>query len=131
MKNDRSLSVLFGVAAAYDGILGLAFLLAPAALFESLKVTPPNHFGYVQFPAALLLVFALMFLAIAKNPRRNKNLVPFGILLKVSYCTVVFYHWFGAGIPYIWKPFAVCDLVFIALFVAAYVALSKDAPVDP
>ena len=27
------------------------------------KVTPPNHFGYIQFPAALLLIFAVMGVA--------------------------------------------------------------------
>ena len=33
--------------------LGLAFLASPAAIFEVFGVTPPNHPGYVQFPALL------------------------------------------------------------------------------
>jgi len=40
----------------------------------------------------------------------------------------VFYHWFSAGLPGMWKPFAVCDLVFLALFVLAYAALGCRQP---
>lgn len=123
----RSIRVLFVVAALYDGILGIAFLVAAPALFEWVGITPPNHFGYVHFPAALLIVFALMFWAIARNPVANRDLVPYGILLKVSYCAVVFYHWFTAGVPFIWKPFAIADLVFLVLFIWAYSLLKKQA----
>jgi len=120
-------STLFIVAALYDGLLGLAFLVAADAIFKAFAVTPPNHFGYVQFPAALLLVFAIMFAAVAKDPLRNRSLIPYGILLKLSYCGVVFVHWFSGGIPFMWKPFAVCDLVFIGLFICSYRSLGKIA----
>lgn len=130
MKVLRNVSMLFYVAALYDGVLGVAFLVAAPSLFEWVGVTPPNHFGYVQFPAALLIVFALMFVAIARNPAANRRLIPYGILLKISYCSVAFYHWFTTGIPYIWKPFAIADLVFLALFIWAYKELEEpESPV--
>ncbi len=125
MKTTRWIQVLFGVGAVYDGLLGAAFLLGGSALFDWFGVTPPNHSGYVQFPAALLLVFALMFLAIAKNPAKNRNLIPYGILLKISYCSVIGFHWLGAGIPNMWKPFAVCDFIFLLLFTRAWFVLAK------
>ena len=127
MKNKLAIPLLFFVAAFYDGILGLAFLFAPTAVFQWFNVTPPNHPGYVQFPAALLIIFALMFLAVAISPVANRNLIPYGILLKVSYCAVAFFHWFTAGIPNMWKPFTIIDLVFIILFIWAYVYLPKQA----
>lgn len=120
MSKRRLVSVLFLVSALYDGLLGLAFLASPGAVFERYGVTPPNHFGYVQFPAALLVVFGLMFLAVARDPERNRNLIPYGILLKVSYCAVVTYYWTTTGVPDMWKPFAAADLVFLAAFVWAY-----------
>ncbi len=123
----RSIQSLFAASALYDGVLGIAFLFAAPALFEWVGVTPPNHFGYVHFPAALLIVFALMFVVIARNPVANLGLVPYGILLKVSYCAVVFYHRLTAGVPFIWKPFAVADLVYLVLFVWAYSTLKKLA----
>ncbi len=130
MRSRPLIVVLFVLAAVYDGILGLAFLVLPAALFRWFDVTPPNHFGYVQFPAALLVVFGLMFLAIARNPERNRNLIPYGILLKVSYCAVVFAYWFTAGLPGMWKPFAVIDAVFGILFGWAYASLAPRATGD-
>lgn len=120
MNHRLGITVLFFIAALYDGLLGLAFLLTPGVVFQWFGVTPPNHPGYAQFPAALLVVFALMFLAVARNPLANRNLIPYGILLKVSYCGVIFFHWFTGGIPGMWKPFAICDLVFLVLFVWAY-----------
>lgn len=126
MKDTKAISALFVVSAIYDGALGIGFLFAPGRLFELVKVTPPNHAGYVQFSAALLIVFAIMFLAIAKDPKGNKGLILYGILLKLSYCGVVFYYWFTSGIPHVWKPFAVVDLVFLAAFVMACSLLSKQ-----
>jgi hypothetical protein len=124
-------STLFIIAALYDGVLGLAFLVAPAALFTAFAVTPPNHFGYVQFPAALLLIFAIMFAVIAKDPVRNRCLIPYGMLLKVAYCGTAFGYWFTSGIPFMWKPFAVCDLVFLALFAWTYQTLGRTAEREP
>ena len=126
MKNP-AISALFYFAAAYDGLLGAAFLAAAPAVFARFGVTPPNHWGYVQFGAALLVTFALMFLAVARNPAANRNLIPYGILLKVSYCAVVFGYWGTSGIPDLWKPFAVCDLVFMAAFAWAYASLRPAA----
>ena len=126
MKSTKAISGLFWIAAAYDGILGAAFLVLPSSVFTYFQVTPPNHYGYVRFPAALLVVFALMFAAAAWAPQRNRNLIPYGILLKASYCGVAFGYWFTQGIPNMWKPFAVIDLVFGILFWAAYRQLAQD-----
>ncbi|HSB13808.1 MAG TPA: hypothetical protein VLE22_05070 [Bryobacteraceae bacterium] len=127
MKAKPAISTLFLAAAVYDGILGMAFLSVPASIFEWFNVTPPNHRGYIEFPALLLLSFAVMYVAIARNPVANRNLIPYGMLLKVSYCAVVFYHWVRGGIPNLWKPWAFADLVFLVLFYAAWRRLAAEA----
>lgn len=127
MNTKRGIAVLFIIAAVYDGLLGGAFLLAGARLFEWFGVTPPNHPGYLQFPAALLIVFAAMFAAIARDPFRNRNLIPYGILLKVSYCGVIIFHWMTTGLPQMWKPFCVADLIFLILFAWALTAMKREA----
>jgi len=106
--------------------LGLGFLLVPTAIFNYFQIEPPNHYGYIQFPAMLLLTFAIMFFAIAKDPYRNRNLIPYGILLKISYCSVVFGYWFTSGIPGMWKPFAIADMVFLILFFLCYQQLKPS-----
>jgi hypothetical protein len=121
MQKRTFIVLLFYVAAFYDGILGLIFLFAGSNVFEMFQVTPPNHFGYIHFPALLLIIFSLMFLAIAGDPVKNRNLILYGILLKASYCGVVFFHWFTGGIPSIWKLFAFFDLAFMIIFIWIYV----------
>ncbi len=120
MRLSRAIAALFVVAALYDGLLGAVFLVAPGWVYEQAQVTPPNHWGYVQFPAALLVIFACMFVAVAINPIANRNLIIYGILLKVSYCGLTFWYWFSAGIPGLWKPFAIIDFIMAVLFLLTY-----------
>ena len=120
MRVERGVSFVFAASGAYDGLLGLAFLLAPAAVFAHFRVTPPNHWAYVQFGAALLIIFAIMFFQVAAAPLANRNLMPYGILMKAAYSGLVLAYWVTQGIPGMWKPFAVCDVVFGILFVWAW-----------
>jgi hypothetical protein len=118
---------LFAIAALYDGVLGLLFLVAPNWIFTQTDITPPNHPGYVQFSAALLIIFGLMFLNIARDPGKHAPLILYGMLLKVAYCGVAFTYWISADIPWIWKPFAIIDLVMLALFAWAWNSLNAES----
>jgi hypothetical protein len=125
--NDQVLRVFFVIAGLYDGLLGAAFLLFPGRLFTLFDVTPPNHMGYVQFSALLLIVFAAMLFRIATNPVRHRELILYGCALKVSYCGVVFWYELSEGIPNMWMPFAWADLVFLVLFGLIWKNLGKRA----
>lgn len=125
MNVPKWISPVFWLAAAYDALLGVVFLVAPGWVFSTFEVTPPNHMGYVQFPAAMLIIFGLMFAAIARDPVGNRSLMVYGILLKIAYCSVTSFHWFTEGIPVIWKPFVVIDVIMGLLFVVSYSATSK------
>lgn len=57
----------FWIGALYDGILGLAFLFAGHSIFAHFEVPPPNHPGYLQFPALLLIIFAILASAIVQH----------------------------------------------------------------
>lgn len=126
----RAISILFLLTALYDGGLGAVFLIAPSAVFAWGGTTPPNHVGYVQFPAALLIIFALMFIAVARDPVRHRDLMVYGMLLKVAYCGLAFWYWFSTGIPGMWKPFAVIDLVALGLFAWSYAAVAPAGGQD-
>ena len=120
MNITKAIKALFVVAALYDGALGAVFLIAPTWIFRVADVTPPNHWAYVQFPAAILVIFGLMFAAIAVKPLENRSLIPYGILLKAAYCGIAFLYWYQEGIPGLWKPFAIIDLVMGCLFLWSY-----------
>ncbi len=126
MNNKMWIAILFYLIAAYDGILGLIFLIFPTFMFDLFSVTLPNHLGYVQFPALILIIFAFMFFAVARKPIRNYNLIPYGIMLKIAYAVTVFGYWFTSGIPTMWKPFAIIDFITAFLFYWAYSSLKND-----
>lgn len=110
---------LFYVAAVYDGILGIVFLLAWPWIFRLFDVTPPNHGGYVQFPAFLLMIFGAIFLRIARDPDGNRDLIVYGMGLKAGYSGLVFWYQMTTGVPFMWVPWAWVDLIFLALFALA------------
>ena len=57
MKSLQSIRALYGVAAAYDGLLGLAFIVAAPQIYAWVGITPPNHWGYIHFAAGMLVIF--------------------------------------------------------------------------
>jgi hypothetical protein len=120
-----TIRILFYIAGAYDFVIGVVFLFFGAQLFDLAAIPHPNHWGYVQFGALMLMVFGSMFLAIARNPVSNRNLMPFGMLLKISYVGIVSYYWATTGCPFLFKPFVVIDFVMLALFAMAFLATAQ------
>lgn len=115
---------LFAIVGLYDFLLGAAFLIAGPSIFAKLTVTPPNHWGYIHFPASLLVIFGMMFLAVARRPSANRNLIPYGVLLKIAYCGVVLYHHLaGGGVPQMWLVFGGLDAVAAVLMAATWTML--------
>ncbi len=119
--------VVFAASAVYDLVLGVAFLFAAPALFDHFETMAPNHFGYVQFPAILLILFAVMFARVAMDPVRHREFMLYGAGLKAAYAgTVLFYHQ-ASGVPGMWLPFAYADLVFLVLFLIAWFKMREAA----
>lgn len=83
--------------------------------------------GYIEFPALILLIFAAMFFQVARNPARNRTLIPYGAGLKASYAGVAFWNEINGGIPGLWIPWAWMDLLFLVLFVFAWLRLRQPA----
>src|SRR5262245_61841590 len=91
--------LLFVVAGAYDFLIGLAFLCFGPQLFDATGVPHPNHWAYAQFGSLMLVVFGAMFFAVAHDPVGNRNLIPYGMLLKLSYVGLVAYYWVTTDCP--------------------------------
>ncbi len=119
--------LLFGTASLYDFGIGLVFLLLGKQLFDWAEIPHPNHWGYIQFCSLMLMIFGVMFLGIARDPLGNRNLIPFGILLKICYVGLVGFYWSTTGCPTLFKPFVFIDFLMLALFVIAYVNPSAPA----
>lgn len=118
---------LFILAGFYDGILAVAFLFFAGSIFQWFGVEAPNHPSYVKFPALLLLIFAAMFFRVASDPVKNRDLILYGVGLKVAYSGTAFWYQITQGIPFMWIPWAWADLVFLALFLLAWKSLAPVA----
>jgi hypothetical protein len=118
---------LFIIAGLYDGILAIAFLFFAQAIFERFGVPPPNHPGYVVFPALLLLIFAAMFFRIASDPLKNRGLILYGAGLKIAYSGTAFWYQVTEGIPFMWIPWAWADLAFFVLFLIAWKSIGSTS----
>ncbi len=112
--------LLFVIAGLYDFIIGLTFLFFGSQLLDAAGVPQPSHWAYIQFSSLLLMIFGTMFLAIAYDPAGNRNLIPYGLLLKLCYAGLAAYYWVTTDIPMLFKPFAVIDAVMFVLFWMAY-----------
>ena len=128
--NEKLIKPFYIISGLYDGVLGLAFLIAPGAILAMYAVDPPNHMAYVQFPALLLILFGIMFFRIAMDPVKNRDLILYGCGLKVSYCSMVFYYMSTTGVPAMWVPWAYADLVFLVLFIITWRGLGQQAAAD-
>lgn len=121
------IKTLFIVAAAYDIVLSAVAIVGSPQIYRALGVTPPNHWGYVQFPALLVLVFGIMFQRIAADPVGRLELIHYGMGLKAAYCGVVFWYQIIGNVPKMWIPFAWADLIFFVLFFFAWKSLTRKS----
>lgn len=118
---------LFLVAAAYDLILGVAYLLAYPAIYARYGVALPNHPGYVQLNAIFVAIFGIGFWFVARAPERNRDIIKLGVLLKLAYAGVVLGYAFKGMMPMMWIPWAIIDLLFMLAFLVALFALRAPA----
>jgi len=127
MKRDW-IHPLFLISAVYDFGLGVTVLTMHPAIYTYFGITPPNHPGYVELPAALVAIFGVGFWMVSRDPWRNRDIIKLGILLKLAYAGIVLGHAARGGIPGIWIPWAWIDLAFIVAYVLALRTLGTRNP---
>jgi hypothetical protein len=128
----RVIKAIFAIAGIYNGVLGVVFLFFAPTIFDKFGITPPNHYGYIVFPALLMILFAAMFFRIASAPERRRDLIPYGVGLKAAYAGTVFWYQIQGNVPAMWVPMAWIDAVFLVLFLIARrsVAVSPSGPLE-
>ena len=124
MTTNKVISLLFYTAAFYNIIGGALFAFAAPAIFEAAKVAPPSHWGYVEYPAWIFLIFGALAIQTARKPEQNRNLIPYGAAQKLAFAGVVIYYWITNNLPSVWYPFAIIDLLFLCGFLWAMKSLA-------
>ena len=86
---------LFGVAAVFNAVVGVAMLVAYDALASWLGL-PPQPTVWVHLIALVVLVFGYAYWRVAMDPRRFREYVVLGIVAKLAFVVVIYGH-FLAG----------------------------------
>ena len=121
----KTIKTVFLISAAYDILLGIIFGLFFKPIYTKFGIEIPSNAGYLQLPALYIFIFGVGFYFVYKNPQQNRAIIPLGILMKFAFCLVAFGHLVFDTIPSIYIPFAVIDIVFALLFIAANRAVKK------
>lgn len=117
MNREKLYRGLFFVAGLYDVVLGAFFFLFYVQTYNYFGITLPNHPEYVQAPALFIVILGVMFFYVYKRMYRNIDLVKVGILAKIAYSGLAFYHYYFTYLPGVFMIFAWCDLIFMILFI--------------
>jgi len=122
---------LFRVAAVYDLVLGIAFVLFPTRIFAALGVAErlPEFRGYVTLLGAFVFVIGVGYYLVSRSElRRNADLVFVGALYKLVYCATAFHYWFSGELPHLvfGALFGVVDLIFFILMAECYWSVRRE-----
>lgn len=111
MNKQSSFALGFRVMGLYDILLGLGFVFFYKDIYAALKITLPNHAGYIFVPALFILCGGVGEFLIAKNPLRNIDLVVVRLLMKLSFVIAVVYCYFTIGVPNIFLAISVLSIL--------------------
>jgi hypothetical protein len=127
LTNERPYRILFLIAALYDFILGFVFFAFLRFFFEDIfKIPYPLYPAFFQASAAFVFVMGVGFYFVYRNMYRNIDIVKVGIVFKIFYTGLAFYHVFVKGMPWIFSVFGFLDLIFIVFFVFFLLAVRRE-----
>lgn len=108
---------LFGVAAIFNVVVGVAMLLAYDALAPWLGL-PPQPTVWVHLVALIVLVFGYAYWRVARDPRRFREYIVLGMVAKLGFVTVIYGHFLAGDATAMLAALVTADLVFAGLFAA-------------
>jgi len=107
----------FLIAALYDLILGLVFMLLYKPIFDWLGIIKPVLPMYLITSAAFVATMGLGYIYVWKNMFRNIDIVKLSIAYKIVYTTIAFSFYFMGVAHFVFFLFGVLDFGFLIGFV--------------
>ena len=108
---------LFGVAAIFNAVVGVAMLLTYGALAPWLGL-PPQPTVWVHLVALIVLVFGYAYWRVAQDPRRFRDYIVLGMVAKLCFVAVIYGHFLAGGATAMLAALVTADLVFAGFFAA-------------
>jgi len=113
--SDPAWKIMFAVAAIFNVIIGLPFLLAPAQGLAMLGFAPQPLLLFAQLAGSLILMFGVSYAMIARN-LVLRELVWLGVIGKLLAVTVFALYKLDGEMSDMVFALGMGDLVFAALF---------------
>jgi hypothetical protein len=118
---------VFFIAALYGIVVTLPFFFIEERL--NLEYPPPiNHPEYFYSFAGIVIVFQLLFLAIAWSPARYRPVMLFCVLEKLSLVPAFAILFPQGRFPMNWIAPLTIDIILGVLFAVAYVKSKPEPP---
>lgn len=107
----------FLVAALYDIVLGVAFMVAGDAILRAIGMSPPPHVAYFQLAAVFVFVQGLSYLVAWRDLPASRGLVWVGVAYKGGYTALaIWYIALGLLPSPFFAPWALADFAFMLGF---------------
>ncbi|MFC5698396.1 hypothetical protein ACFPU0_22950 [Pseudomonas sp. GCM10022186] len=127
--SDGHVRWLFLSAAWFNLLAGLPLLVAMRSVagVMGLEITPTSTL-FIQISMGVVLVFALAYWMIARDPLRYRPYIPLGIVLKLLVVLVIHGHWLAGNLDWPLAALAIGDIVYALLFWRYYQRTALPAP---
>ncbi|MBD3252713.1 hypothetical protein GF386_03215 [Candidatus Pacearchaeota archaeon] len=126
-EKDNLFRIIFLIAAVYDFVLGILFLVFYKSIYNFLGITLPVYPMYMQMAAAFVIAMGVGYYFVYKNLYRNIDLVKLGVVYKAVYSGLAGYFYLSDLGHVIFFWFAIIDIIFLLLFVWFLVYAKSDA----
>jgi hypothetical protein len=118
--------LFFLVAALYDVLLGIAFVVFGEQILDAIGMALPPHIAYIQLAAVFVLVQGLSYWFVYRDPPANLGLVKVGVIYKLAYAGLAAWYLLTGQLPNgFFIPWAIVDLLFLVGFVMFLRAASR------
>jgi hypothetical protein len=118
---------VFALAAAYDIVLGLAFIFLYKPILDVLDIVEPYNASYIHLAAVFVAVQGISYLFVWRNLTGNADLVKAAVLYKASYAGVAIYYLaIDDLLHWVFFLFGMLDLGFMVLFIGALRAIDRN-----
>lgn len=107
----------FLIAALYDIVLGIVFLVGGETVLDAIGMTLPPHIAYIQLAAVFVFVQGLSYLFPWRDAWSNTGIVWVGVAYKAGYAALAAYYLLLGTLPSnFFIPWAISDLCFMVGF---------------
>ena len=117
--------VFFALAAGFNFVVALSFLLAPETILAALNVPVLGDLLFHRLTGFLVLCFGIGYAFAAHDPQRNRAIVWIGLIGKAGVVALFTQAWLSGTLPFTAFAVSFGDIIF-AIGFAAFLITNRE-----